>query len=66
MRILVVVVHSSYVDDYRKTPRGRLTAKCHGYIIDDKSYEDQDVSLRIGAGIPIYNLAREVNTVLRR
>ena len=39
--------HGSHVKDYYRAPRWRLTSRCHGYTIAEKSDEGQDASLRI-------------------
>jgi len=36
---VTTAVHRSHVEDYCRAPRGRLTTRCHGHIIDDKSDE---------------------------
>ena len=37
-------------ENYCRAPRGRLTNRYHGYIIDDKSDEGQDVPSRVEMG----------------
>ncbi len=37
MMILGDAVHGSHVEDYHTAPRWRLTGRCHGYIIGEKS-----------------------------
>ena len=45
-------VHLIVLDpkDYCKAPRGRLTTRCYGYIIGDKSDEGQDAPSRVEMG----------------
>ena len=45
-------VYGSHVEDYRRAPKERLTARYHGYIIVDESDKGQDASWRIEAGNP--------------
>ncbi len=47
-------MHGSYVEDYCRAPRRRLTPRYHGYIIGDKSDEGQDAPSRIEMGNPNY------------
>ena len=49
-------MYGSYVEDYRRASKERLTTRCHGYIIGDGRDEGQDASLRIEMGNP--NLMR--------
>jgi len=34
-------------EDYGRAPRGRLTTRCYGYSLSDKSDEGQDAALRV-------------------
>ena len=45
-------MHGSYVADYCRAPRGRLTNRYHGYIIGDKSKTGQDASSQVEMGNP--------------
>ena len=41
---------------YCGAPRGRLTTRCHGYIIGDNSDEGKDASLRVEMGNVGFNI----------
>jgi len=50
---------------YGRVPGWRLTTKCHGYIIGDKSNDRRDVALRVDMGNAnqeLHGHCQEVNT----